>query len=690
MKRKLKSLINTFIDGIYSHLEFNAYLLNNAKLFIIKCFEMFKTIIIKCFEIFKTIIIKRFEIFKTIEGRTLYTKCFNSVPNFSLFFVKFIQYHAKISFDYSLSIFFDFGNYCAVKIGLMIYQLFTFKSLFSALSWLFSALSWLYDSLFGHSIVLKMIIFFLTPIFTPLYKWYLIFKWKFIWYLPWAKLRYSLLFSYLKAKWLNYLTTHISYVAFYILAPSKMFIACNFFLFFFAFFCFVFWVTKLRILTYFLLLLALLGGFYMLCIYNSSILWYQFILKIYALKMLQISYVIGVDNISIYFVILCVFLVTICYLMYWFLTYNIYLYSLCLIITLFLLINIFIVLDFFLLFIFFEGIIIPMMLLINFWGSRFRKIHASNLLVLFTLYGSIFMLISFLSIYSSKGSSSFFYFWHVFLFNDKQLLLWLFLFIGFAVKIPVIPLHIWLPEAHVEAPTPGSVILAGVLLKLGTYAMARLLLSFINVVIDDVLCFIWILACLGFNLASIIALNQQDMKKIIAYSSIAHINFSLFGFFGDNILGLSGMFFFMLGHAITSSALFIGIGVLYDRYKTRYLFYYGALALLMPIFSSMYFITILSNFAFPGTFNFVGEILIISSIFKNSNFILVLSIFPMILSLIYSFFFFSRVFFGTLSAWFIRYYCDCIRLEFVIFSFFVFLVLLFGINPMLLKTILFF
>lgn len=180
------------------------------------------------------------------------------------------------------------------------------------------------------------------------------------------------------------------------------------------------------------------------------------------------------------------------------------------------------------------------------------------------------------------------------------------------------------------------------------------------------------------------------MKKIIAYSSIAHINFSLFGFFGDNILGLSGMFFFMLGHAVTSSALFIGIGILYDRYKTRYLFYYGGLALLMPIFASLYFICILSNFAFPGTFNFVGEILVITSIFKNSNFILVLSIFPMVLSLIYSLFFFSRVFFGTLSSWFIRYYCDCIRLEFVIFVSFVFFVLLFGISPMLLKTLLFF
>ena len=326
-----------------------------------------------------------------------------------------------------------------------------------------------------------------------------------------------------------------------------------------------------------------------------------------------------------------------------------------------------------------------MMFLINFWGSRFRKIYASNLLVLFTLYGSIFMLIAFLTIYSSKGSSSFFYFWQIYFFNNKQLILWILLFIGFAVKIPIIPLHIWLPEAHVEAPTPGSVILAGVLLKLGTYAMARLLLSFLNIIINDIICFIWILACLGFNLASIIALNQQDMKKIIAYSSIAHINFSLFGFFGDNIIGLSGMFFFMLGHAITSSALFIGIGILYDRYKTRYLFYYSALVFLMPIFSLIYFINILSNFAFPGTFNFIGEILVIISIFKNINNILFLSIFPMILSLIYSFFFFSRIFFGNLNFYFIRYYCDCIRLEFIVLIFLLIILLFIGIFPMLIK-----
>ena len=149
-------------------------------------------------------------------------------------------------------------------------------------------------------------------------------------------------------------------------------------------------------------------------------------------------------------------------------------------------------------------------------------------------------------------------------------------FIGFAVKIPIIPVHIWLPEAHVEAPTPGSVILAGILLKLGTYAMLRLLLIVLWNLTLDLVFFILIIALIGFSYASMVALSQIDIKKTIAYSSISHMNFSLFGMFSYSLLGLNGMLYLMLGHAITSGALFFGIGVLYDRYKTRLIFYYGS------------------------------------------------------------------------------------------------------------------
>lgn len=183
------------------------------------------------------------------------------------------------------------------------------------------------------------------------------------------------------------------------------------------------------------------------------------------------------------------------------------------------------------------------------------------------------------------------------------------MFIGSAVKIPVMPVHIWSPEAHVEAPTPGSVILAGILLKLGSYAILRSLTGFFHDISYDLIFSILTLAIIGFTYASMVALSQIDIKKIIAYSSIAHMNFSLLGTLSGSLLGLSGTFFPLLGHAITSGALFLGIGILYDRYKTRLIFYYGSLVIFMPIYTVLYFILILSNFGFPGTINFVGDFL---------------------------------------------------------------------------------
>jgi NADH:ubiquinone oxidoreductase subunit 4 (subunit M) len=178
-----------------------------------------------------------------------------------------------------------------------------------------------------------------------------------------------------------------------------------------------------------------------------------------------------------------------------------------------------------------------------------------------------------------------------------------------------------------------------------------------------------------------VALSQIDIKKIIAYSSIAHMNFSLFGIFSESLLGLSGIFFLMFGHAITSGALFLSIGVLYDRYKTRLIFYYGSLVLFMPIFAICMFILILSNFGFPGTINFVGEFLILVGAFEYSNVIVFLSAFGMILTLIYSLSVYARIFFGSLQILFIRFYSECSRLEFFILSIFVFFVLFFGLFP---------
>lgn len=178
-----------------------------------------------------------------------------------------------------------------------------------------------------------------------------------------------------------------------------------------------------------------------------------------------------------------------------------------------------------------------------------------------------------------------------------------------------------------------------------------------------------------------VALSQIDIKKIIAYSSIAHMNFSLFGMFSFSIVGLAGMFYLMLGHAITSGALFFGVGVLYDRYKTRLIFYYSSLVIFMPLFSLLYLIFILSNFGFPGTSNFVGEFLILIGGFEFSNVIIFLSTFGMILSLIYSLFLYNRIFYGVLQETFLRYYTDCSRLEFTILFLFAILIIIGGLFP---------
>lgn len=437
----------------------------------------------------------------------------------------------------------------------------------------------------------------------------------------------------------------------------------------------------IRLLSYFYFLVYFLLSLFILLILNKSIIWYQIIFKFYTISFIDISYIIGIDGISISFILLCSFIILFCFLLYWYLNYLLNFYSFILFFSLWVLVNIFASIDLVFFYIFFEGVVIPMFFLIGIWGSRKRKIYASYQFFIYTLLGSIFVLLVILSVYFNKGSSSFDFILNAYFFSNRHLLLLIFLFIGFGVKVPIMPLHIWLPEAHVEAPTPGSIILASILLKLGSYAILRIMLVLFFNVSLDLIFFILVLSLFSFTYASMVALSQIDIKKIIAYSSIAHMNFSLFGIFSESILGLSGIFFLMFGHAITSGALFLSIGVLYDRYKTRLIFYYGSLVIFMPIFAICMFILILSNFGFPGTINFVGEFLILVGAFEYSNVIVFLSAFGMILTLIYSLSVYARIFFGSLQILFIRFYSECSRLEFFILSIFVFFVLIFGLFP---------
>jgi proton-translocating NADH-quinone oxidoreductase chain M len=415
--------------------------------------------------------------------------------------------------------------------------------------------------------------------------------------------------------------------------------------------------------------------------YNKSIYWYQYILTFYKQLFFNIDFTWGFDVLSLNLVLLSSFLLVICFLCYWNLKYKSVFYYFLLSFSLWILINVFSSLDFFNFFIFFELIIIPMFLLIGMWGSRNRKITASYQLLVYTLIGSIFVFISIFDVLLSKGNLSFDFFLNTYFLDSRKFIIWILLFLGFSVKIPIIPLHLWLPEAHVEAPTPGSVILAGILLKLGTYAIFRFLLGSFTIVCYDLIFIILIIILFSLIQSAIVSLCQIDIKKIIAYASISHMNYSLLGLFSQSFLGAAGSYIMTFSHAIASSALFLGIGVLYDRYKTRLIFYYGGLVMFMPIFAIIYFVFILSNIGFPGTFNFIGEFLLTYGILNFSFMIALITTFSLILSLMYSLFLYNRLFFGFIKAFFIRFYTDLNRIEFIFLLNFLLLIIFYGVFP---------
>jgi proton-translocating NADH-quinone oxidoreductase chain M len=439
------------------------------------------------------------------------------------------------------------------------------------------------------------------------------------------------------------------------------------------------------ILSIFFILILILNVFL-----NKTIYWYQYLLTFYKQLFFNIDFSWGFDILSLNLILLCSFLLLFCYLCYWHLKYMAIYYFFLLNLSLWILINVFSSLDFFNFFIFFELIVIPMFLLIGIWGSRNRKINASYQLFIYTLFGSVFVFLCIFDILLSKGSLSFDFYLYSNYLESRQLIIWVLLFLGFSVKIPIVPLHLWLPEAHVEAPTPGSVILAGILLKLGTYAILKFLLSSFTIICYDLIFFILIIALFSLTQSSLVALGQIDIKKIIAYSSIAHMNYSLLGLFSQSFLGLAGAYIMIFSHAITSSALFLGVGVLYDRYKTRLIFYYSGLVTFMPLFSIIFFLFILSNFGFPGTFNFIGEFLLTYGALNYSFLITFLSTFSLILSLMYSLFLYNRLFFGSIKTYFIKFYCDITRLEFSFLIIFLCIIIIGGLFPMIIFDNLFF
>lgn len=422
-------------------------------------------------------------------------------------------------------------------------------------------------------------------------------------------------------------------------------------------------------------------------VYNRG---FQFFFFLTVNKIFNINLVFGLDSIALIFILLTFVIFTLCFFAIRNFSFYQFNFFFVLLILEFILILIFSILDLFTFYIFFEGSLIPMFFIVGFWGSRTRRIKAAFYLFLYTMATALLTLTGIFYIISQIGTT-FYPDLLNFTFSDsEQIFLWFFFFLTFATKIPVIPVHIWLPEAHVEAPTIGSIILASILLKLGGFGCLRYLIPLFPFANNFFLPLVFTIGISSVIYASLITIRQIDLKRIIAYSSIAHMNMVVLGLFTNNFFGIDGAIYLMVGHGIVSSALFFLVGILYDRYHSRLLRYYSGLITVMPLCGIYFFLFLLGNIGFPGTSNFIGEILILLGVFYKNPFICFLLGFGVILSAIYSIWLFNRIFFGTLQITTNKFFFDINFTEFYILNFlFVFMIIL-GLNSNFLLDLCFF
>lgn len=395
---------------------------------------------------------------------------------------------------------------------------------------------------------------------------------------------------------------------------------------------------------------------------------FQFVSDLSWISSSNLNISLGIDGISIFFVLLTTLLIPLCLLASWQSISKFYKeYVIAFLVMETFLLFVFCVRDLLLFYIFFESVLIPMFIIIGVWGSRERKVRASYMFFIYTLFGSVLMLLSILYIYYRVGTTDY----EVLLAFDfsftEQIVIWLAFFSSFASKVPMLPVHIWLPEAHVEAPTAGSVVLAGILLKLGSYGFIRFSLPLLPEASFYFTPFVFALSILGVIYPSLTAIRQTDLKRIIAYTSVAHMNLVMIGLFSFNVVGIEGAILQSLSHGFVSSALFLIIGVLYDRHHTRMVKYYSGLVHTMPLFTIIFLIFTMANIALPGTSSFVGEFLILSGSFKVSTSAAFFGATGMILGGGYSLWLFNRIVYGNLKIQYLAGFHDISSREFFVF-----------------------
>ena len=394
-----------------------------------------------------------------------------------------------------------------------------------------------------------------------------------------------------------------------------------------------------------------------------------------------ISYHLGVDGISILLVILTTFLMPFCILAsFESIKVSLKEYLIAFLILETLMIGVFCSLDLILFYLFFEGGLIPMFLIIGIWGGE-RRVYSTFKFFLFTLAGSVFMLLAIIAIYVEAGTTDIVYLLQYDIDPSLQYIFWLAFFASFAVKIPMWPVHTWLPDAHVEAPTAGSVILAGVLLKMAGYGFIRFSLGMFPIASSYFAPFVFTLSIIAIIYASLIALVQKDMKKLIAYSSVAHMGFVTLGIFTFTLQGIEGAIIQMISHGIVSAALFLCVGVVYDRIHTREIERYGGLVNRMPLYSFVFMIFIMGSIGLPGTSGFVGEFLVLLAIFSVNTYFAVFATTGVVLAAAYSLWLYRKVIFGSLIKEDLLEILDLSRREIIILFPLAFLTIFFGFYP---------